>query len=226
MHEPTDADYARLRESMVATQIAARGLVDPAMLSAFRAVPRHLFVPPALRLEAYQDHPVAIGHGQTISQPYIVALMTSLVTPRPGATVLEVGAGSGYQSAILAHMGCRVIALEILQPLADRAAQTLASLGYDDVSVYCRDGCAGAPDLMPEGGYSGIVVAAAAESVPSALLEQLAIGARLVIPVGPEWGPQELLTIERRHEGFARDRVLPVRFVPLVVGGGGRPVLA
>lgn len=226
MHEPNDADFTRLRESMVATQIAARGLIEPALLAAFRAVPRHLFVPPALRMEAYQDHPVAIGHGQTISQPYIVALMTSLLGARAGATVLEVGAGSGYQSAILAEMGCRVVALEILQPLADRAAQTLAALGYEAASVHCRDGHAGAPELMPKGGFGGIIVAAAAEAVPTPLCEQLAIGARLVIPVGPEWGAQDLLVIERRPEGFVRESVLPVRFVPLVVRGASRRVLA
>jgi protein-L-isoaspartate(D-aspartate) O-methyltransferase len=218
VHEPSESELEAERESMVKTQIAARGLIDDDLLAAFRAVPRHLFVPAALRHEAYWDGPLSIGYGQTISQPYIVALMTSLLGPLRGATILEIGSGSGYQSAILARMCKRVIAIELLQPLVDRASLTLASLGVDNVLTLCRDGRQGAPEHMPPGGYQGILVAATTSHPPPALLDQLAYGARLVIPLGPSLGYQELVTIERRHEGFIRTPILPVRFVPLVDG--------
>lgn len=211
-----DDDEEALRRAMVATQLVPRGLTDPRLLDAFRAVPRHLFVPVEARAQAYEDHPIAIGHGQTISQPYIVALMTSLLALEPGDTVLEIGAGSGYQTAILAALGCRVVALELLAPLADRARATLAALGVDRVSVQARDGRDGAPELAPPGGWHGIVCAAAARVVPPALLAQLAIGARLVIPIGPELGPQTLDVYQRTADGIVREEVLAVRFVPLV----------
>lgn len=205
---------------MVATQIAARGLTDERLLAAFEAVPRHLFVPASERAEAYRDEPLPIGFGQTISQPYIVALMTDLVrasaaTPERPLTMLEVGSGSGYQTAILAALGCHVVALELLAPLADRARLTLASLGVEHVVVLCRDGSKGAADLMPPGGYAGILVAAATAEVPHALLEQLAVGGRLVIPIGPTF-VQDLVVYERRPEGIVREVMLPVCFVPLV----------
>ncbi len=204
------------RERMVETQIAQRGLTDPALLAAFRAVPRHLFVPPAERAAAYDDRPLSIGYGQTISQPYIVALMTHHLAPKPGDVILEIGAGSGYQSAILAELGCRVIALEILQPLVDGARATLSALGYHDVAVHCRDGHHGAPELAPPGGFDGILVAAAPAAIPSALRDQLAVGARLVIPVGPVFDAQDLVVVERHATGTSERSVLAVRFVPLV----------
>jgi len=221
VHETSDDDFRLAREAMVATQIAARGINDTAILAAFRVVPRHVFVPAAQRHEAYRDHPVPIGFGQTISQPYIVALMTSLVHPKRGSTILEIGCGSGYQSAILAELGCQVVALEILEPLADRAALTLASLGYEGVQVLCRDGRAGLPELAPAGGYAGVLVAAAATTVPEELVRQLALGARLVIPIGEAFGYQELVTIERRRDGLVREHVLDVRFVPLIGPAAG-----
>lgn len=210
--------YEQQREQMVASQIAARGVRAPEVLAAFRAVPRHLFVPVPERAVAYSDRPLSIGFGQTISQPYIVALMTAELALSPRVTVLEVGAGSGYQTAILAEVGCRVVALELLQPLADRARLTLASLGYEGVVVHCRDGRLGASDLAPPGGYDRILVAAATPTVPPALLEQLAVGGRLIIPLGEVFGHQELYVFERHAGGFDRHAVLPVRFVPLVAG--------
>jgi len=219
----TDA-YEQERKAMVADQIAWRGIDEPSILAAMAAVPRHLFVPAAAREQAYRDEPIAIGFGQTISQPYIVALMTSLV--RAGGrgreseghkpTILEIGCGCGYQTAVLAQLGCRVVALELLAPLADRARLTLASLGMKDLVVLCRDGRQGAADHAPPGGFDGILVAAASATVPPALLEQLAIGARLVIPLGSADGAQELVVIERQSDGLVRETVIAVRFVPLV----------
>ena len=205
---------------MVATQIAARGLTNPRLLAVFEAVPRHLFVPAAERAAAYYDEPLPIGFGQTISQPYIVALMTDLVGAadeqrKQPMTLLEVGSGSGYQAAILAALGHRVVTLERLAPLADRARLTLTSLGVKNVEVLCRDGSKGAADLAPPGGFDGILVAAASPIVPQEMLEQLAIGGRLVIPVGPTFA-QDLMVYERRPEGYVHEVELPVRFVPLV----------
>lgn len=202
---------ARLR--MVETQIAARGVRDERVLAAMRRVPRHLFVPEALRDEAYRDHPLPIGHGQTISQPYVVAVMTELADVGPGDRVLEIGTGSGYQCAILAELAARVFSIEIVPELAESAERRLRDLGYENVTVRCGDGWLGWPEEAP---FDAIVVTAAPPEVPKALLDQLAEGGRLVIPVGT--GLQEL-KVFTKEDGRIRERtVFPVRFVPMVHG--------
>ncbi|WP_405232019.1 protein-L-isoaspartate(D-aspartate) O-methyltransferase [Lentisalinibacter salinarum] len=186
--------------------------LDPAVLEAIRDVPRHEFVPPAYREYAYEDRPLPIGEGQTISQPYIVALMTDLASVGPASTVLEVGTGSGYQAAVLAGIAEHVYTIEIVAPLGERAAETLERLGYDNVSVRIGDGYRGWPEAAP---FDAIVVTAAPETVPPPLIEQLKVGGRLVIPVGPEGGAQFLEVFEKRPDGSITSRhVLPVRFVP------------
>ena len=203
--------FAAARERMVRETIEARGVRDPRVLRAMRAVPRHRFVPPAHRDRAYADRPVPIGEGQTASQPYIVALMTELAEVQPGEKVLEVGTGSGYQAAVLAEMGARVFTIEILEPLALRARETLRELGYDAVRVRVGDGYRGWPSEAP---FDAILVTAAAPRIPEPLLEQLAPGGRLVAPVGGSGG-QELVVVTRTPAGFERRRVIPVRFVPM-----------
>jgi protein-L-isoaspartate(D-aspartate) O-methyltransferase len=202
--------WAAQRETMVRTQIAARGVRDERVLAAMRAVPRHQFVPLEARSEAYADHPLPIGEGQTISQPYIVGLMSELLAVGPGSRVLEVGTGSGYQAAVLATMGCRVFTIEIRESLAAEARQRLAQLGIQGVEVRAGDGYAGWPDAAP---FNGIIVTAAPEKVPKPLLDQLAVGGRLVIPVGAFY--QQLKVITRESEGFTERDVIPVRFVPM-----------
>jgi protein-L-isoaspartate(D-aspartate) O-methyltransferase len=195
---------------MVARQIEARGILDPAVLAAMRNVPRHRFVPESLRSQAYDDHPVPIGLGQTISQPYIVALMTELARPRAGMKVLEVGTGSGYQAAVLGEIVGSIDTIEILPELGRRAAETLRELGYRNVHVFIGDGFEGRPQDAP---FDAIVVTAAPETIPPPLLEQLALGGRLVIPVGS--AEQELVVVTRSAEGYRRESVIPVRFVPM-----------
>jgi protein-L-isoaspartate(D-aspartate) O-methyltransferase len=181
-----------------------------------RRVPRHEFVPPPWRADAYADRPLPIGEGQTISQPYIVALMTELAGVRPGARVLEVGTGSGYQAAILAALGAEVYTIEIVEPLAARAADTLARLGYGAIHARSGDGYRGWPDAAP---FAAIIVTAAPAAVPQPLLDQLATGGHLVIPVGT--AEQELRVYEKTPEGVLRMRsVAPVRFVPMTGGDG------
>lgn len=205
-----DTAMARTRERMVTDQIEARGVRDPLTLRALKEVPRHLFVPPDQAAEAYQDHPLPIGRGQTISQPYIVAFMTEALGLRGGETVLEVGTGSGYQAAVLARIAARVKSVEIVEPLAVEAKQRLASLGYDNVEVRAGDGYLGWPEAAP---FDGILVTAAAPRIPEPLKAQLTEGGRLVIPVGDEL--QELVVVTRRGADFEERRVLPVRFVPM-----------
>ena len=207
----TDADgVARARERMVAQQIAARDVTDARTLAALRKVPRHLFVPPSLAGKAYDDAPLPIGHGQTISQPYVVGFMTQALGLQGGEKVLEVGTGSGYQAAVLAEIAAKVYTIEIVEPLAREARERLAQLGYHNVEVRAGDGYLGWPEAAP---FDGIIVTAAAPRVPEPLREQLAHGGRLVIPVGDEY--QEILVVTRRGEGFDERRVLPVRFVPM-----------
>ncbi|RMG45101.1 MAG: protein-L-isoaspartate(D-aspartate) O-methyltransferase [Acidobacteria bacterium] len=206
-----EARYARLRELMVERQLASRDITDPVVLDAMRRVPRHLFVPEGLRDAAYQDSPLPIGHGQTISQPYIVALMTQLARAAPGKVALDVGTGSGYQAAVLATIVDKVYSVEILCDLADEARERLARLGYDNVEVRCADGFAGWPEHAP---YDVIIVAAAPRSVPEPLIEQLAPGGRLVIPVGG--ASQQLLVVEKTEDGRIRRFTQgDVRFVPM-----------
>ncbi|HSN92832.1 MAG TPA: protein-L-isoaspartate(D-aspartate) O-methyltransferase [Anaeromyxobacteraceae bacterium] len=195
---------------MVETQIAARGVSDPRVLAAMRKVERHLFVPETLRGEAYGDFPLPIGHGQTISQPYIVALMTELARVRPGGRVLEIGTGSGYQAAILAALAREVYSIEIVEPLAREAADRLRRLGCRNVSVRAGDGYRGWPEKAP---FDAILVTAAPPRIPEPLLEQLATGGRLVAPVGEE--VQDLVLVEKTAQGLRRSRIAPVRFVPM-----------
>ncbi len=203
-------DLAQAREAMVATQIVARGVRDPLTLAALRKVPRHLFVPAASIAQAYEDHPLPIGHGQTISQPYIVAFMTEALRLRGGESVLEVGTGCGYQAAVLAEIAARVHTIEIVEPLASEATVRLRRLGYANVSVRAGDGYQGWPEAAP---FDAILVTAAAPRVPEPLRQQLRDGGRLIVPVGDEW--QELVLVTRRGERFEEQRVLPVRFVPM-----------
>jgi protein-L-isoaspartate(D-aspartate) O-methyltransferase len=205
-----EAGWARARERMVRDQIAARGIHDELTLAAMGKVPRHLFVPPALAQDAYADHPLPIGHGQTISQPYIVAFMTAALRLGGGERVLEVGTGSGYQAAVLAEIAAEVYSIEIVEALADEARQRLANLGFANVQVRFGDGYLGWPSAAP---FDAIIVTAAAPRVPEPLKEQLRDGGRLILPVGDDY--QELVLITRKGEAFEQSSVLPVRFVPM-----------
>jgi len=195
---------------MVRTQIAARGIQDARVLAAMRKVPRHDFVPPSSTGQAYDDRPLPIGHQQTISQPYIVALMTEAAAIRPDARVLEVGTGSGYQAAVLAELAKDVYTIEIVEPLAREARATLDRLGYGRVHARHGDGTAGWPEAAP---FDAILLAAAPERVPSALLDQLAIGGRLVAPVGV--AAQEIQVHRRTAAGIEMRRGPRVAFVPM-----------
>ena len=198
---------------MVETQIRARGVSDPAVLRAMEHVPRHSFVPPDYRHDAYGDHPLPIGYGQTISQPYIVALMTQLSHVGPISRILEVGTGCGYQTAVLAEVAREVYSVEIVPELAAESQRRLQELGYKNVSVRLGDGYEGWPDHAP---YDGIIVTAAAPEVPPPLLVQLADGGRLVIPVGTCLGGQDLWLLEKHGDRVNRTNYGGVLFVPLV----------
>jgi protein-L-isoaspartate(D-aspartate) O-methyltransferase len=205
-------------DAMYAATAAETGLarMSPPVRRALAAVERHRFVPDSQRDAAYRNHPLPIGAGQTISQPYIVALSTDLVAPQPHHKVLEIGTGSGYQAAVLAAIVARVYTIELIEDLGRAAAARLAALGYANVEVRIGDGYAGWPEKAP---FDGIVVTAAAPRVPEALVAQLAPGGRMVIPVGERHGVQELLLLVKRADGsIERRNVLPVRFVPLVPG--------
>lgn len=208
----TGGREAAARAHMVAMQIEARGVRDPRVLGAMRKVERHLFVPPAMRPHAYADQPLPIGHEQTISQPYIVALMTELARVGEGVRVLEIGTGSGYQAAVLAAVAKEVYTIEIVEPLAAEARERLARLGYGNVTVRAGDGYRGWPEKAP---FDAILITAAPPEIPKPLLDQLAVGGRLVAPVGEERGAQELVVVERTAKGLVRRSVLPVRFVPM-----------
>ncbi len=199
---------------MVDSQIAARGIEDAATLRAMSTVPRHEFVPEDLRGAAYDDRPLPIGHGQTISQPYIVAYMTEILEPRPGMRVLEVGTGSGYQAAILAAAGATVYTIEIFEELATAARERLGRLGYREVQVRHGDGFFGWPEEAP---FDAIIVTAAAGYVPPPLIEQLRPGGRMIIPVGSIYGVQNLIQVDKPTTGPVRTKtLLPVRFVPFL----------
>ncbi len=202
--------FAAARRRMVEADIAPRGIRDPAVLEAMRNVHRHRFVPERLAQQAYVDHPLPIGQGQTISQPYIVALMTELAELSPTDRVLEVGTGSGYQAAVLAEIVEQVHSIEIVKELSRSATRLLAELGYTNIETRVGDGYRGWPDAAP---FDAIVVTAAPPHIPEPLQEQLAVGGRLVIPVGRNY--QELVVIERTETGFERHRSIPVRFVPM-----------
>ena len=205
-----DRSRAAERERMVKTQIAARGIRDRRVLEAMRTVRRHEFVGEAERAFAYEDYPLPIGHDQTISQPYIVAIMTELLAPKAEHKVLEVGTGSGYQAAVLSKLVREVYTIEIVVPLARSAEHTLRRLGFDNVHVRAGDGYRGWPEAAP---FDGIIVTAAPPRIPEPLKQQLALGGHLVVPVGEGW--QELRVLTRTEQGFDERGVLPVRFVPM-----------
>lgn len=216
-----DRDYAAAREHMVTTieritesvTPAGQRRLDPAVLDVMRRVPRHRLVPDDIRDDAYDDRPLPIGHDQTISQPFIVALMTDLLRPKRQDVVLEVGTGSGYQAAVLSQLVAHVYTIEIVEPLARKAASDLAALGYRNISVRAGDGYAGWPEHAP---FDGIIVTAGANHIPQPLIEQLKPGARMVIPVGPNSASQVLTLVEKQSDGDVRiRRILPVAFVPL-----------
>ncbi|MBC7353652.1 MAG: protein-L-isoaspartate(D-aspartate) O-methyltransferase [Thermogutta sp.] len=196
---------------MVQFQLWSRDIVDPQVLYVMGRIPRHEFVPEDVIVEAYDDHPLPIGYHQTISQPYIVALMTQLARPRPHHRALDIGTGSGYQAAILAELCREVYSIEIVEPLAQEAAERLKRLGYTNVVVKTGDGYRGWPEKAP---FDVIIVAAAPDHIPQPLVDQLAVGGRLVIPVGRV--EQQLLVIEKRPDGsIHRESVAPVLFVPM-----------
>jgi protein-L-isoaspartate(D-aspartate) O-methyltransferase len=196
---------------MVIQQLRGRDIHNPRVLEAMRAVPRHLFVPEAQRREAYGDHPLPIGHGQTISQPYIVAFMTQALDVGPDDRVLEIGTGSGYQAAVLARLARTVYTIEIVDPLAARARETLSALGYRNVHVRTGNGYLGWPEHAP---FDRIMVTAAPDEVPPALVQQLKVGGLMAIPVGTTH--QELRILRRTPTGTETLHTLPVRFVPMV----------
>ncbi len=210
-----DGRYRLERMAMV-DLIESRGVKDSATLAAMRAVPRHEYVPSESVDEAYGDHPLPIGYGQTISQPYIVAYMTEVLQPFPGMKVLEVGTGSAYQASVLGQIGCEVYSIEIFEVLATSARERLDRLGFDAVNLRHGDGHFGWPDAAP---FDAVIVTAAAGYIPPQLVDQLKPGGRMVIPVGSVYGIQNLILIRKDATGEVRTRnLLPVRFVPLLDG--------
>ena len=197
---------------MVDEQIADRGVRNPEVLAAMRKVPRHRFVPPELAPRAYDDTPLPIGHGQTISQPYIVGYMSELLDVKPDHRVLEIGTGSGYQAAVLGELARAVYTIEIVPELAASASATLKALDYTNIHVRAGDGYAGWPEQAP---FDRIMVTAAPEQVPAPLVDQLAAGGRLVAPVGRQ-DAQWITVIEKTASGVVERRTIPVRFVPFV----------
>jgi protein-L-isoaspartate(D-aspartate) O-methyltransferase len=208
---PTEADFAARRNVMVTKQIENRGIRDPRLLAAMRHVPRHEFVPEEYRESAYEDRPLGIGHGQTISQPYIVAFMTEQVAPKQSDRILEVGTGSGYQAAILSKLVSDVFSIEIVPELAESASKTLKRLGFTNVRTKAGDGYQGWSEHAP---FDAIIVTCAPDHVPNPLVSQLKEGGRLIIPVG-DAGDQALYLLEKRNGKIERRSVLPVRFVPM-----------
>ena len=204
-------DVAAERQRMVDTQLRAEGIRDDGVLRAMAKVPRHLFVPQELRPRAYENTPLPIGLGQTISQPFIVAYMTEALQVRPDHTVLEIGTGSGYQAAVLAELAKEVLSIEIVPELADRARTTLTEAGYRNVTVRAGNGYLGWPDRAP---FQRIIVTAAPETIPQALVDQLAVGGIMVVPVGTLF--QEMIIVTKTPQGVAEKRTIPVRFVPMV----------
>jgi protein-L-isoaspartate(D-aspartate) O-methyltransferase len=205
-------DYTEERERMVIEQLQGRGIKNKKVLDAFRKVPRHKFIQQQYQESAYNDHPVPIGEGQTISQPYMVALMTELLELKGSEKVLEIGTGSGYQAAILAELASEVYTVERVELLAQKTKSTLAELGYDNLKVKVGDGSCGWQEHAP---YDGIIVTCGAPSVPEPLKEQLAVNGRLVIPVGGDFS-QVLTVIERKQDAFQEKEVCCCVFVPLI----------
>jgi protein-L-isoaspartate(D-aspartate) O-methyltransferase len=207
-------DFTNARRRMVDEQIRAHGVIHVRVLEAMRAVPRHRFVPPALQWRAYDDAPLPIGHDQTISQPYIVAFMTQALDPVPDDRVLEIGTGSGYQAAVLSALVRDVFTIEVIAPLAEQASALLEELGYRNVHVRHGNGYLGWPEEAP---FSKIIVTAAPERVPQALVDQLAVGGLMVVPVGrQDTHGQDLRLLRKTPGGIIAESLLPVRFVPMV----------
>ena len=207
-----DSDIlSKKREQMIESQIKARGIEDENLLQAMRKIPRHAFVPSNMQEYAYNDEPLPIGGGQTISQPYIVAYMTNVLGLKKDDKVLEIGTGSGYQAALLAEMAAEVYTVEIHEDLAQKARKILDRLGYDNIHYHIGDGTQGWTAHAP---YDAIMVTAAPSKIPVKLKEQMKIGAKMVIPVGHTM--QELILLAREEDTFIRRKLLPVRFVPLV----------
>jgi protein-L-isoaspartate(D-aspartate) O-methyltransferase len=218
--DPVESREEAMRREMVVKFVRPRGVDDPRVLEVMSEIPRHRFVPEPLRARAYGDHSLPIGHGQTISQPYVVGLMTQRLAVSPEHKVLEVGSGSGYQTAVLARLARSVYSLERIDELARGAAATLASLGFHNVSVKCFDGTYGYPAAAP---FDRILVTAGTETVPEPLLAQLAVGGKLVAPIGPP-GRQRLRVIRRRRGDYAQeDGAEDVTFVPLLGRFAGSP---
>ena len=205
--------FSLQREKMVAEQIERRGVEDEQVLAAMRKVPRHLFVPELMRIYAYQDHPLSIGHGQTISQPYIVAFMTEAARLKSTDKVLEIGTGSGYQAAVLAEIVKEVYTVEIVEALAQQAQQRFKDLNYKNIYVHHGDGYQGWPQEAP---FDAIIVTAAPPEIPPKLVEQLEVGGRMVIPIGSFY--QELYLITKTATGISKHKLLPVRFVSMIKG--------
>lgn len=210
MRHEGNGDRQAERDRMVNAQILGGGVTDARVLAAMRRVPRHRFLPDEESEDAYGDYPLPIGHGQTISQPFIVAYMTEALKLKPGEKVLEIGTGSGYQAAVLAELGMQVFSIEIVEPLARFAKEKLQQTGYDQVHVRAGDGYQGWPEESP---FEAIILTAAPEHIPQPLLEQLAVGGRMILPVGGY--AQDLVLIQRTEEGYQRKTLLPVRFVPM-----------
>ena len=205
--------YEELRHIMVERQLKTRQIRSVSVLDAMRKVPRHLFVPENLQKNAYDDSPLPIGLGQTITQPYIVAYMTEILEPSPGMKILEIGAGSGYQAAVLAELGAEVYTIETLEELAVRAKNILSELNYNNVTVKNGNGYLGWPEEAP---FDAIIVTAAPEKIPEKLLEQLKEGCRMIVPVGPVHSVQFLKLITKTRSKIIENDLLPVRFVPMV----------
>jgi protein-L-isoaspartate(D-aspartate) O-methyltransferase len=206
-------DRTAERDRLVNKAIVGAGITDPAVVDAMRSVPRHEFVPPEHQGDAYADRPLPIGHGQTISQPYIVAYMTEVLQLSEDSKVLEVGTGSGYQAAVLAEIVEQVHTIEIIEPLAESAAERLERLGYDNIVVHQGDGYYGWPDAAP---YDAVIVTAAAGHIPPPLIDQLAADGRMIIPVGPVHAVQQLILVQKEADGtITTTQLLSVRFVPM-----------
>lgn len=211
MSVPQADNFARLRDRMVKEQIVRRGISDPGTIAAISRVPRHLFVPGDMEKFAYDDTPLPIGYNQTISQPYIVALMTEVVKPEPGKKALEIGTGSGYQAAVLSQIVDSVYTIEIVPELAKQSLELFRKLGYTNIIAKYGDGYKGWPEYAP---FDIILVTAAPEEIPQPLIDQLSENGRLVIPVGKPSSFQELILVEKKAGKISRRRITSVRFVP------------
>lgn len=206
-------DFTVERHRMVDEQLVFRNVRSEAVLDAMRNVPRHLFLPENMQKYAYEDTPMPIGWGQTISQPYIVAYMTEQLEVVPDMKILEIGAGSGYQAAVLAYLGCQVFTIELVEQLAEGARRVLETLGYDNVKVRQGNGYSGWPEESP---FDAVIVTAAPESIPQILIEQLKTGGKMIVPVGGVYSVQSLLLVTKLEGKLTTEDLLPVRFVPMV----------